>query len=74
MVAVEPLGPFFVNRGLSDRYAGPVTRLETNIVHMMADAKDRSEGFVNPRRAGVLIVSVIALLGDHDDYEYQEVE
>jgi hypothetical protein len=56
MVEVERLLGICVIHGLSDRYVEPVTRVETNIVHLMADAMDRSEGFVSPRRAEALII------------------
>jgi len=59
-----------VNYAPSGRYVGPVMRVKTNIVHLMADAMDRSEGFVNPIRAEVLIIWVKARLGDHGDYGY----
>ena len=74
MVGFERFWGICVIHGLSDRCAGPVTRVETNIVHSMADAIDRQEGFVGPRQAEVSTTWVIAPLGDHDDYEYQVSE
>jgi hypothetical protein len=56
MVAVEKLVGIRVIHGPSDKYVEPVTKVETSIVHSMADAKDHSKGFVNPRRAEVSIV------------------
>ena len=73
MAEVELLLGICVIHEPSDKYVEPVTRVETNIDHSMAD-EDRSEGFVNPRQAGVVTIWVIAPLGDHGDCDYQVVE
>lgn len=73
MVEVEPLWGICVIHGRSDRYVEPVTRLETNTVHLMAD-EDRSEGFVGPRQAEVSTTWAIAPLDGHGDCDYQVVE
>ena len=74
MVEVEPLWGICVIHGRSDRYFEPVKRVVTNSVDVVADAKGRSEGFVSPRRAGVLIVWVTAPLDGHGDCDYQGIE